>query len=299
MERGATPQTEKDMNAELVEDNLPVPRDSLEQLLRHRERALEHFRQALILLQQAEREAIAAAPCEPYAGMVYKTIDRHLYGLSTEDTNGKWLSDLMASAAKNLDYWAWTSLQRLSGLRSLMDEKVAKEFKKQLEERPPPFTADNIKATYMGLAADSQNIFERGLINVFKSASSSWHVTNSSFRINPRCILTRMCRGKGRFGGLNYNGAREQLQDLERVFFVLDGKRPPEGGNAADIFEAALKESQTVADSEYFSVRMFPVNGNMHLKFKRLDLVEKANAIIVKHLGGLVPDDRRHHGKRR
>jgi hypothetical protein len=287
------------MNAELVEDNLPVPRDSLEQLLRHRARALDLFRQAMILLQEAESAALAAAPMEPYAGMVYKTIDRALYGISTNDTDGKWLSDLMARAAQNLDYWAWTSLQRLSGLRSLMDDKAAKEFKKQLEEKAPPFTADNIKATYMGLAADSVNIFERGLINVFKKTTSSWHVTNSSFRINPRCILTRMCRGKGPYSGLNYNGAREELQDLERVFFVLDGKKPPEGGNAADIFEAALKRSETTADSEYFSCRMFPVNGNMHLKFKRLDLVERANAIIVKHLGGLVPDDRRHHGKRR
>lgn len=283
------------MSAELVEDNLPVPRDTLEEILRHRERALDFFRQGMVLLQQAEHEAIAAAPMEPYAGMVYKTIDRNLYGLG--GASHEWLPNLMEAAAKNLDYWAWTSLQRLSGLRSLMDEKAAKEFKHQLEQKPPPFTIENITATYMGLAADSVNIFERGLINVFRWASSSWHSTNSSFRINPRCILTRMIRGRGQHGGFGYNGEREKVQDLERVFFVLDGKRQPEGGNAADIFEAALRRNETVSDSPYFSARMFPVNGNMHLKFKRLDLVDRANAIIVKHLGAMLPDDRRHHPK--
>ena len=71
------------MNAELVNDTLPVPKSSLDDLLRSRERALDLFRQALVLLAEAETEARAAAPIEPHAGMVYKTLDRNLYGLTS------------------------------------------------------------------------------------------------------------------------------------------------------------------------------------------------------------------------
>lgn len=281
--------------AELVDDTLPVPKDSLDDLLRHRTRALDIFRQALVLLAEAETEARAAAPFEPYAGMVYKTLDRSLYGLthSANETTG-WLPNMMAAAEKNLDFWAWTSLQRISGLRNLMDQKATEDFKRQLNEHAPAFTIENIKSTYMMLAADAPLIFERGVLAVFRRMSNGWHKTNSSFRVNPRAILTNMIRGRGRFGGFGYYGQREEIQDIDRVFHVLDGKAPPETSNAADVIEAALKRDELMVETVYFSVRMFPVNGNLHLKFKRLDLVDKVNDIIAKHGDGLLPDDRRH-----
>jgi hypothetical protein len=38
-------------------------------------------------------------------------------------------------------------------------------------------------------------------------------------------------------------------------------------------------------EDEYYQGKSFK-NGNLHLKFKRADLVERVNAIIAKHYGG-------------
>lgn len=279
------------VEAELVIDTLPVPRASMDDLLRSRDRALDLFRQALVLLAEAEEEARAAAPFEPHAGMVYKTLDRNLYGLTSGAASRDWLQELMDGARKNLDYWAWTSLQRLSGLRNLMDEKATKDFREQLEKQAPVFSIENITATYMQLSIDAPLIFERSVLNTFRRFKNTHHKTNSSFRVNERAIFTNMIKGTGVYGGFGYYGQREEIQDLERVFYVLDQKKPPESSNGADIIVAALQRNELTADTPYFSVRMFPGNGNIHLKFKRLDLVDKVNAIIAKHANGGLPDD--------
>jgi hypothetical protein len=94
-------------------------------------------------------------------------------------------------------------------------------------------------------------------------------------------------------GWSTYGNGREKLSDLDRVFHVLDGKKPPEDSNAADVISRAYGQKQHVVDTPYFSARLFPGNKNIHLTFKRLDLVDRANDIIAKHAGRALPDDRK------
>ena len=173
-----------------------------------------------------------------------------------------------------------------------MDNKATQEFNKQLRDEPPPFTAENITATYMGLAAQSADIFERGLINVFHELNCRKYKTNSAFRIGKRVVLTHVLGSWGS-GWSTYGNGREKLSDLDRVFHVLDGQKPPEDTNAADVIERGYRMKETVVDTPYFSARLFAGNKNIHLTFKRLDLVDRANDIIAKHANGALPDDRK------
>jgi hypothetical protein len=43
-----------------------------------------------------------------------------------------------------------------------------------------------------------------------------------------------------------------------------------------------------VAENDYVSIRTF-MNGNGHVTFKRIDLVDKMNRIIAKHYPGALP----------
>lgn len=283
--------------AEVVIDQFPVRKDSLEELIGHRNRALELAKQGILLLAEAEQAAKRAAPMEAYAGFVREVMERCGYALThiegdIHHSERDALAEAMKVARKHVDEHAWQSLQRLSGLRNLMDTEATKEFSKQLSDNPPEFTANNITATYMQLAAESGDIFARGLVNVFQSLNVRKYKTNSAFSIGKRVVLTAVLGHYGS-GWSHWRSGREQIADLDRVFHVLDGKKPPEGSNAADVIEHGYKLKQAVIETTYFSARLFPGNKNIHLTFTRLDLVDKANDVIATQLGRTLPDERR------
>lgn len=79
-----------------------------------------------------------------------------------------------------------------------------------------------------------------------------------------------------------YGFGEDRLNDIDRVFKVLDGKKH----NARELSVAmndAFKKKQPYED-DYYMARAFK-NGNLHLTLKRGDLVEKINTIIAKHYG--------------
>lgn len=268
--------------ADELQANALARRDSIEELVAHRNRALELAQQGLELLAQAETAAKRAAPQEYCAGFIDALVRDRLYDLQTKGN----IDRVMKLVQKHVDEHAWASLKRLSGLRNIMDATMHEEMAKQLAKEPPPFTLDNVMATFANLAAQAPAIFERSLLAVFKRLNTRDYKTNSAFKIGPRIILTHM---------LDYYGfpshKRELMADLDRIFHTLDGKQPPEAGNAADAIEVAYRAAQDTCTTEYFEARMFRGNGNLHLKFRRLDLLERANDIISCHYPTRLPDD--------
>jgi hypothetical protein len=77
-----------------------------------------------------------------------------------------------------------------------------------------------------------------------------------------------------------------------RVFYVLDGRPEPDmrqQGMNAQIGEG-LRSTRSV-DNQYLSIRLYR-NGNGHVTFKRLDLVDKMNRILAKHHPNALPAPR-------
>ncbi len=84
---------------------------------------------------------------------------------------------------------------------------------------------------------------------------------------------------------LNWGWRRDQLVDLERMLFLLDGKPIPE--SRSDISARLMEHvrdnpARDGYEDVFFSIRYFQ-KVTAHLIFKRLDLVEKMNDIIAKH----------------
>lgn len=90
-------------------------------------------------------------------------------------------------------------------------------------------------------------------------------------------------------------GAADHLDDLLRVFHVMDGK--PEADHRAGARAMLSQGTRSthgwpkVAENEYIAVKVFE-NDNGHVTFKRLDLVERLNTIIAKHYPGALPAPR-------
>ena len=89
---------------------------------------------------------------------------------------------------------------------------------------------------------------------------------------------------------LNWGWRRDQLADLERMFYLLDGKAIPDNRHDVAIrfmdFVSAHPHEQ-VFDDDLFVIRYYQ-KGSGHITFKRLDLVDKMNDIVAKHYPGML-----------
>ncbi|MGF6190309.1 hypothetical protein ABIE12_001642 [Serratia sp. 509] len=89
---------------------------------------------------------------------------------------------------------------------------------------------------------------------------------------------------------LNHSYRRDQLADLERMLFLLDGKPIPDNrGDVTTRFMEHIRDNplKEVYEDEFFSIRYFQ-KGTAHITFKRSELTEKMNDIVAKHYPGML-----------
>jgi hypothetical protein len=186
---------------------------------------------------------------------------------------------------KVLDGGGWRYLMDESGMRTFMDAEARNKWGEALHKGDyPELTRENIAATFGQLHGARGEMFERGVIALFRSLSRGFR-TNEPVkfgkRIIVRCVLSVWGAG-GMYSSLN-NRATDTLDDLVRVFCVFDGK--PEPDHRQGIYyalSAAEKNGIRQWEGDYFKIRWYK-NGNGHLTFKRLDLVQQMNCILARH----------------
>ncbi len=148
---------------------------------------------------------------------------------------GYWLMEKREAAMKaitrNLDRGIWRDLMKRTGMLSLMDAQARDKWHSDVEKEDiPAVSKENILNTFEQLHLNKGEVFERGVINLFKGLS--W-----DFKTNSPCIFGRKTVVSGlvkcdRWGfGLNWGWQRDRLADLERM--LLDGKPVPD--NRADV----------------------------------------------------------------
>lgn len=206
-----------------------------------------------------------------------------------------WLMDKPETAIKaitqNIDRSIWKDLMNKSGMLALMDAQARDEWYNSLEKDDiPAVSEENILSTFEQLHQSKAEVFERGIINVFKGLSWDYK-SNSPCSLGKKIIINNLVT-HNRWGfSLNWGWRRDQLTDLERMLFLLDGKPIPD--NRGDVTTRLMEHIsdhpgvQSYED-DFFSIRYFQ-KGTAHLIFKRLDLVEKMNDIITKHYPGMLP----------
>ena len=268
---------------------------SIDNMLNQRNAVVEKIVAALDLLTEARDLAGAAG-----VGFPRFKIDEHryaVYNMLDPESRG----DAEKNIRLCIDSAGWAYLMNESGLRSLMDAKARSKWDESLQKGEfPELTKRNIEATFTNLHDSRGEMFERGVIEVFRHLSWDYK-TNNPFRFGKRIII-RNLRNQvtgGRsdsYGYLNHR-ATDELDDLVRVFRVLEGE--PEPDHRDSMWSRISKQERAeyrVGDenelqADYFHIRWFK-NGNGHLTFSRADLVEKMNGILTKHYPGALPHDK-------
>ena len=260
--------------------NTPARFADVDDLLDARADALGAFDDAIRSLQTAERRLQTVGL---RSTLMYGVVaDLSLYGDARKSQGEK--------LRKEIDRSLWQHLGEKTGLLNLMDAESRSAWQKDIERHAPECTRDALEATFRTLHESRDLIFERGLVNAFAKLSGHYR-TNDPFKLGPRIIITG-CGSRTSYG-------RDRLADAERVLYVLDGQRPPDGhdtgvrralneatGNGWSVPRAASFET------EYLSGRIFK-NGNVHVSIRSDELREKANRVIAKYYGAVMPDGRR------
>ncbi|WP_287786888.1 MULTISPECIES: DUF4942 domain-containing protein [Atlantibacter] len=273
-------QTEPDV---LTEHNELILSTSIERVVTGRDSALKQIEQ---LIQQLD--AISRLTSEIGGGIAQD------WAMKSGHRYDSWLTEkadkAMPAVTRNIDRSIWRDLMLKSGMMALMDAQARDQWHKNLEEGDlPAISETNILSTFEQLHLHKMDVFERGIINVFKGLSWDYK-TNSPCSFGKKIIINNLVT-YNRWGfSLNWGWRRDQLADLERTLFLLSGKSIPD--NRSDIttrLMAHIRDNpdKDVYEDEFFRVRYFQ-KGTAHLTFKRLDLVERMNDIIAKHYPGML-----------
>lgn len=202
---------------------------------------------------------------------------------------GGWLMEKTETAMKaitrNLDRGIWRDLMKKSGMLSIMDAQARDEWYRNLEgDDIPAISEANILTTFEQLHQSKDEVFERGVINVFKGLSWDFK-SNSPCKFGPKIIVNGLIK-YDRWGySLNWSWQRDQLADLERMLMLLDGKPVPD--NRADVTRRLGDHIHENRGSNSYEDGMFKVKyfkkGTAHITFKRPELVDRLNDIIARH----------------
>lgn len=196
----------------------------------------------------------------------------------------------MEGFTKAMDSKLWQQAFTVTGFMAMMDSAALNEFRKQVDRDPPPFTEDTIRSTFLDMMQNADMMFARGVVNVFRWLSDEYK-TNSKdpFRIGERVVMRGLFELQ--YGGglrVGYSShACGQINDIDRVFHVLDGKKHQPHALESSInqsFHDCGRSGPWVHDDDYFQIKGFK-NRNAHILFKRADLLDKVNQVIGKAYG--------------
>jgi hypothetical protein len=205
-----------------------------------------------------------------------------------------WLMDKPETAIKaitqNIDRSIWKNLMNKSGMLALMDAQARDEWYNSLEKDDiPAVSEENILSTFEQLHQSKAEVFERGIINVFKGLSWDYK-SNSPCKFGKKIIVDGLVQ-YDRWGfHFRHGRRREQLADLDRMLNLLDGKPVPENRNDLSVRLGAhiSKQHASVYEDEYVEIRYFQ-KGTGHIIFKRSDLIDKMNEIVARYFPATLP----------
>jgi len=223
-------------------------------------------------------------------GIVLGTDGRMSYGHLWSDRISD--SDLLQTSAAvqtQQERNAWRYVIDQCGLQAYMTERRKKELHEQLASGTfPPLTVDNILSTLRSLSSQVGTLMEESAKEVFDwlRPSTKWGVgalkTNKRYRVGPKAIVGSTVEPE--YGGgfrLHYGSGRDHLRALGNVLSLLDGQGAQQYPHdlCTQLTEALRHaESGEEVQTPYVACRPFK-NGNLHLRFLRLELIDRLNQI--------------------
>ncbi len=184
----------------------------------------------------------------------------------------------------------WRALIDRMELRRVMSVKKAEELDRQIEsgEGLPDIEVDQILGLMDGMAQQVGAFMDEAVKETFdylRPHRSSAEFTNGNFQQELGRRAVKPCAVERKYNGTGFHVSHyheKNIRALDNVFHLLDGKGTVKThrGPLMDAIEATGPDGR--AETEYFKVRCYQ-NRNLHIEFKRADLLAKLNGIVGGH----------------
>jgi hypothetical protein len=243
---------------------------------------MEHDRVVKYLEESFEQYQKLKKSCQ-FCEFDYAAIGRSRYSHdSWVQTDIRNETAYLEAAKLRLKAQLWRKLIDESGMKTFMGAKAITEWDEMVIEPKrfkelPEITLDNIKATFEALNRDKGAMFNRAVVDVFKSLSWDYK-SNTPHKFGKKIIV-------GYIYSTGKHASRDKINDLEKAFCVLDGINVKDWRQGAGmiVYDTACKWGGTKPmelEFDYFRVKTFK-NGNAHIIFTKPELVDKLNKIIA------------------
>ena len=205
------------------------------------------------------------------------------------------LQDTISRVLNKAKADAWAGLLQKTQAPKFMTESRHNEFMRDLGNpaKLPEITIETVQDFINNLIASAPKMLLDFIKETFdwlqpKGWRSDKYKTNekSKYEIQEKLIMTWMFEPRDKWGygpKLSYR-SEQSLRSMDAAFHLMDGKGIPKNGNAAySAIRIAEQEKRLDAETDYFKFKWYN-NGNCHIVFKRLDLVQRMNQIAGENL---------------
>ncbi len=258
-----------------------IPHQTISSIVENVQRAIADAQQGIRLLRDARtrlRQALGHESGGYYADLFKDRLSN--YALDDD-------SDLPEESEKLITRNAWQYIIDQTGLSKFMTDRRRKEIDEQIEKgQLPPLTVENIVGTLQSLSQKVNGLLEESIREVFdwlRPVNDNYGVgrlkTNKRFKVGPKVIVGWAVEyGYGQRYRFQYR-SEQRFTSLANAFSLLDGKgvqKYPE--DFVTRCKAAMVQNAEAYEDQYFKCKFYG-NGNMHIQFKRLDLLDRLNKI--------------------
>lgn len=257
-----------------------IPFSSVSQMADAFERSMEAIAESQSLLRNAlEHLNEAFQPEDRFRSNAFDA------KIQTSNYRSNGTEDIARAFKQN----AWRILIARLGVQKVMSSARQKELDSVLYsnnltdvDKLPDITAQGINDVIAGYCSSAEEFLEESIreeYDFFKS-HSQWEKlkTNkkSQFRLDKKVIKGYMISRSWNRWETNWD-RRRHLTSIDNIFHLLDGQGCIASGVHGPLVDA-IHNSDGVGETEYFKFKCFK-NGNLHLEFKRIDLLDRFNLI--------------------
>lgn len=241
-----------------------------------------------VYTEQTERVRAAYAALEDAAHVLTVTIGKETTysGIDTLPSRSSGYDYVVKEVLTNIKYQTWARLIDRLGIKKLLSVKRNKELHQKLSDKEhlPEITVESIYSMFEVLMENANDFVKEAILEVYEYLHvSPDYGTGGQYKTNQRNAFEDIGKKVIICGAVEpWYGSwhvrqwtDDRLRALDKVFHALDGKPFLDQGYNCPLLDA-VRSCKGGGETEYFSFKCYQ-NGNLHLEFKRGDLLKEFN----------------------